>query len=183
MFLGDDVSRRLVFFQLVMLCFVLCGCNHYASMENVTPNIASARYNAQLGLTYLKKGATDEALVKLNLAQEQAPTDPLVLDSLGYFYEVMGDKAKANGYYSGAIVQAPDSGMVINIYGAFLCRQGYYNASIQYFMRAAATGYAQRSQAFANARYCAAMIERELGDRQKSAYYSNLLNTLPSTIK
>ena len=155
--------------------FALSGCDHYASMEGVTPNIPAARFNAQVGISYLKQGDTGAAQSRLQLAKAQAPNDPLVLDALGYYYEVTGDVNTANSYYSGAMIAAPDSGTVINTYGAFLCRQGYYGTSIPYFIRAAKTHYAQADHAYGNARYCLEMLHTTLGERSDYAYYNKLL--------
>lgn len=174
------MARMQNFILFCLACFILSGCNHYAFMETATPNIPAARFNAELAISYLKRGDTAQAQAKLRLALAQAPSDPLVLDTMAYYYEVTGNIDLASSYYAGAMIQAPESGTIMNNYGAFLCRQGYYSTSIPFFIKAAKTHYAQADHAYANARYCASLMHHELGEHTEYAYYNRLLWKSPN---
>jgi Tfp pilus assembly protein PilF len=105
-------------------CIILTSCYHssHGSMSILTPNAQFAEHNAQLGLAYLEKGYTNLAQEKLQLALTQAPHDPLVLDSMGYYYEKTGELSQANKYFLGALLYNPNSETANRNYKAFLYR-------------------------------------------------------------
>ena len=136
------------------------------------PNTPAARYNAEQGLYYLHYGQTERAAEKFNLAKEQAPRDPLVMDALAFYYEKSGDIPLANQTYFNAMLLDPNSGTLRNNYGAFLCRNGYTKESIDYFMRASQVpNYQESTVSYAHARFCT----EKLGDGDDYAYYTKLL--------
>jgi type IV pilus assembly protein PilF len=135
-----------------------------------------ARANAELGLTYLHQGESQLAQEKLQLAYSQSPTDPLVLNAMGYLFEKMGDLNLANSYFLAAMMAAPESGTIENNYGAFLCRNHRYRESIPYFINASQIPhFAQAKLAYANARYCVERLKTTLGAEADYAYYTKLL--------
>lgn len=141
-------------------------------MSIIHPNEAAGRFNAEQGLAYLHAGNTTLAHEKFELAQQQAPTDPITLDALAFYYEKSGDIERANQTYFYALLLAPRSGTIRNNYGAFLCRNGYSHESIAYFLKAANTPhYSETANAYANAIFCA----ERLGDTAEYAYYTRLL--------
>jgi type IV pilus assembly protein PilF len=154
---------------LVLLILTLCGCVH--NKQNISnqqnyydSSKAKARENASLVFNYLRQGYTDYAQEKLHLALAQAPDDPVVLDIAGYFYEKTGRIKLANRYYKQAVIAAPYSGIAKNNYGAFLCRNGYYKASIPYFLQASTTPRTPVTrEALENAQYCRMKIKTGLG--------------------
>jgi type IV pilus assembly protein PilF len=152
------VARKLLsLIPYCIICLALGACNTdtHASLQTEYPNFNKARANANSAIIYLHQGETDRALEKINLALEQAPNDPLVLDSAGFYHEKSGEIEVANGYFFKALVLAPTSGTIRNNYGAFLCRNGYSKASIEYFLQAARTpNYAEAAQAYSNAKTC-----------------------------
>jgi type IV pilus assembly protein PilF len=149
-------------------------------MDIIHPNEAAGRFNAEQGLYYLHSGNTILAHEKFVLAQNQAPTDPLTLDALAFYYEKTGDLELANDTYFYALLQDPNSGTIRNNYGAFLCRNNYSRDSILYFLKAAKTPhYADAAEAYANAKFCA----ERLGDKTEYAYYTKLLrNPIPKQV-
>ncbi len=166
--------------SLLIIFIVSCGltacAGDHGTADISTPNLYQARHNAALGMKALHNGHSDIAVEKLQLASEQAPQDPLVLAAWGYFYEKSGDLDRANSYYAYATVVAGRSGTIRNMYGAFLCRNGYPAESISHFLKAAETPhYNQADYAMANARYCAEQIKRGLGGNDEYAYYTRLV--------
>jgi type IV pilus assembly protein PilF len=172
---GALVARKLltlIILGIVPLALSACFRNDTGSLQVTYPYLQEARSNARIALDYLEMGRTDIAVEKINLALQQAPLDPIVLDSAGYFQEKSGDIDLANRYFLKALTIAPTSGTIRNNYGAFLCRNGYSRTAIEYFLQAAHTpNYSAAAEAYANARYCA----RGLGGKAESAYYTGLL--------
>jgi type IV pilus assembly protein PilF len=170
---GVHVTRQLLSNLLIFSSLLLpaCGMQH-DSYHLDYPNLPAARFNAEQGMRYLHNGQTNLAAEKFNLAKDQAPRDPLVMDALAFYYEKSGDKELANQTYFNALLLDPHSGTLRNNYGAFLCRNGYSAASIDYFMKAARVpNYRDADGAYANARYC---VEK-LGAGDEYAYYTKLL--------
>jgi type IV pilus assembly protein PilF len=159
---------------LCAACCVLNACSRdvNASLHVSYPNLQNARVLAAQAINDMHNGDTPDATQKINFALSEAPNDPLVLDAMGFYLEKAGDLDGANGFYFKALLTAPQSGTIRNNYGAFLCRNGYSEDAINYFMQAALTpGYPHPEKAYANARYCAQV----LGDSPESAYYTKLL--------
>ncbi len=169
------MTRQLLSSCLILSTSLLLGCSmsmHRDSYHLDYPNLPAARFNAEQGLRYLHNGETNMAAEKFNLAVEQAPRDPLVMDALAFYYEKSGDLALANQTYFNALLLDWRSGTLRNNYAAFLCRNGYSKQSIDYYMKAAGVpNYRDAEGAYANARYC---VEK-LGAGDEYAYYTKLL--------
>jgi type IV pilus assembly protein PilF len=166
--LGEFMARTIGFrciFLLIILLLNGCHARHQTTTPTVSPSRIAARENAHLVFSYLHQGYTDKAYEKLQLALTQAPDDPVILDTAGYYYEKTGRLRAANRYYKEATVASPYSGIAKNNYGAFLCRNGYYKASIPLFLQAAATPHTPiTQQARQNAQYCSLKLKSRLGD-------------------
>lgn len=173
---GAAVARKLL--SLITLCSVnlaltACVQNTDGSLQVTYPYQKEARMNARNGLSELREGETGSAYIKLKLALRQAPNDALILDSMGYYMEKTGDMDLANRYFFKAVTVAPASGAIRSNYGAFLCRNGYSEEGIVYFLQAAnIPHYNAVAKAYADARHCA----EGLGDKAESAYYIKLIN-------
>ncbi|MBN2689935.1 MAG: hypothetical protein JXR42_05005 [Gammaproteobacteria bacterium] len=140
-----------VFFALIFLV----GC--VANAPSVTNERAT--YNAQLGLAYVQQNNFAKAKESLLLAMQQAPKNPLVIQSYAYFLEKTKQLTLAKIYYQKALNLAPANGAVLNNQGAFLCRQKKYRKGIKYLKKAASDiNYAHANEAYRNAGFCAAMI-------------------------
>jgi Tfp pilus assembly protein PilF len=83
-------------------------------MDIIHPNEAAGRFNAEQGLYYLHSGNTILAHEKFVLAQNQAPTDPLTLDALAFYYEKTGDLELANDTFTHCCkIQTPEQFEII----------------------------------------------------------------------
>lgn len=160
-----------VFTMIVMLAITSCGNTQHMTMSTQFPNLNAAHKNAALAIRYLHKGYTNLAQEKIQLALEQAPHDPLVLDTMGYYYEKTGELDKANQYFTGALLLNPKSILARNNYGAFLCRNGMDNAASWYFQAPKQPSSAITNQIKANAAYCSQKTQFMLGDNGIYAYY------------
>jgi type IV pilus assembly protein PilF len=150
----------------------LSSCTYEKSPPVCPPPSPSAISNARAGLNYLHSGYTDKARERLKLALNQAPNNPMIIDAMAYYYEKTGEIIKANDYYRKAIIANPNSGTALNNYGAFLCRNGRYEASLSYFDDATdLLGPKMARNARANKIFCMRKMEASLGSRSASAYY------------
>jgi type IV pilus assembly protein PilF len=160
-----------------LILFTLTGCcyqNGNGRMQPYFPEKNQARGNAQAALTYLQQGYTDKSYDSLQLALKQSPNDPAILGIAGYYYEKTGNLPRANGYYAQATLVSPQSGIAKNNYGAFLCRNGYFEASIPLFKQAAAIQNTPiRYQALENAKYCSEKMQSGLGASPTYAYHTH----------
>lgn len=146
---------------LGLLFLALGACTAARTDPPLSPNQAelAAGYNVQLGLAYLSQQEPARAKSKLLHALELAPHYPPALEAMAYFQEQTGNVALATEYYQQALAEAPGSGMVLNNYGAFLCRQGQYQAAIEYFQRAVNDpNYLPVAEAYENAGICALQL-------------------------
>jgi type IV pilus assembly protein PilF len=153
------------------------GCTSSSSSGNSTsaattaqkssPELA-ARYNTELAEGYMKEGRMDLAQQKLSLALKEAPRLALVHNELALYYERVGQDSEADREYQLSLKYAPGDPSTLNNYGAFLCREGKYRASLDYFTRAAANlDYNTPDAALANAGMCALKIP----DKQLAQQY------------
>lgn len=147
------------------LCLLITGCSSHL-FSSAKENPAAAEINAKLALAYLEKNDLVHARQKLIAAQQQAPHDPAIWYSSGYFFERTGDNSAARHAYLRAIQLSPQEGAAQNNYGVFLCRQGEYAAAISHFLLAAKDpSYLNVANAYQNAAYCAAKIpDKALAD-------------------
>lgn len=141
---------------------VAAGCTSSSPPNPVTskasPELA-ARYNTQLGIAYMRQGRMDLAQQKLATALKEAPHMAIVHNALALYYERAGEPDKADQQYRLSLQYAPGDPNTLNNYGAFLCRQGDYKRSLDYFTRAAADiDYDTPDAALANAGMCALQI-------------------------
>jgi len=149
-------------YVLWVLFLLLVGCSS-SLPQALSPSEESlaraAQLNAQLGMEYLKNGNIGKAKHKLLLALKQDSKSPEVLGAMGYFQEHTGNFTAAQSYYSKALQVSGSSGTSHNNYGAFLCRQGQYQASLSHFIAATQDpNYLTPGEAFENAGLCAEQI-------------------------
>lgn len=158
---------------LIFLLLSACA-TQYNEPQPLSASQVMARDNAQLVFMFLHRGYTDKAYDHLQTALQQAPDDPVILDTAGYYYEKIGVISVANRYYKQAVIVAPKSGITKNNYGAFLCRNGYYKESLPLFQAAAATpGTPIYSLAVKNEKYCNIQMQTKLGGKGTYAYYTH----------
>ncbi|MGH8427820.1 MAG: type IV pilus biogenesis/stability protein PilW [Gammaproteobacteria bacterium] len=156
--------KRLAVLAVVMVALaVSSGCTSSSSSPQAIPKKASpelaARYNTQLAYGYMREGHMDIAQQKLATALQQAPHLAFVHNTLAFYYEQVGDKNRADQQYKLSLQYDPNDPNTFNNYGAFLCRNGEYRASLNYFSRAAADlNYNTPDAALVNAGICALKI-------------------------
>ena len=93
------------------------------------------------------------AALKINPASDAANT------LLALIQDRQGNSQKAGAYYKRAAELAPNQGVALNNYGAWLCANGYPAESLVWFDRAiAAPGYGSPASALANAGGCALKV-------------------------
>ncbi len=119
----------------------------------------AADMNVKLGMMYLQKGETQRAQQRFTQALANAPENPAAWYSMGYFWEVMGDNAKAEPYFKKAISIDPQNGNAKNNYGTFLCHAGRYKEGIYQFKAAINTpNYLNQTGAYENIGLCSMKI-------------------------
>ena len=158
---------------LCIISFVLTACSYQVQKANTSyPNSKYARENAALGLRYLRQGDTNHAMARLQAAFRQNPTDPIVIDATAYFFEKTGEINKANSLYMYALSMGAEQRTANQNYGAFLCRNGYYQESIFYFRQAIRLpNSANTNDADLAMNYCSQKMQHALGDQATWAYY------------
>jgi type IV pilus assembly protein PilF len=136
---------------------VLAGCvSTTPEPANKTSDNDAARYNVQLGMSYLQRGDLEGAREKLERAAQQDPNLPAAHAALGILYERAGDMRRAGDHLRRASRLAPDNPDMLNSYGGFLCRQGDRREGIRHFEMAASNAYYRTPEAaLTNAGVCA----------------------------
>lgn len=141
-----------IFLASVLL---LAGCASTETAPKVSDEDA-ARFNVELGVSYLQRGNLQDARDKLERAVEQDPSFPSAHAALGFLYERVGEMDKAGVHLRRAAQLAPDDAALQNNYGGFLCRRGERKAGIEYFERAARDAFYRTPEvALTNAGVCA----------------------------
>ena len=145
---------------LVPAVLLLAGCVTSSSSptQKKSPRKA-AMYNTQLAIIYMREDRLDLAQNKLAEALSQAPHAVEVHNALALYYERIGRLSEADHQLKLALEYGEDDPDTLNNYGAFLCRQGKYRKSIQYFLKASNNlNYSTPDEALANAGLCALKI-------------------------
>lgn len=161
---------------LMFACGLLSACHYYSAKSDNFDE--AARYNVQLGLTYLKQGDRSKAKIKLLKALTQAPNQPEVNAAMAWYLERCGDVNQARIYYQKALKFSANQGAQLNNYGAFLCRHGQYKEAESYFQKAIKdVQYEHTAAAYENAGLCAEAIP----DYAKAtAYFEKALEQDPA---
>lgn len=124
-------------------------------MERVSP-VQAADVNTRLGVGYFERGDLEVAIDKLERAIELDPAHVPAYVTLGLIQERLNRPERARRYFRDAIELAPEDGATLNSYATFLCRQGEYEQSDEFFRRALDDPfYDTRAVALSNAGSCA----------------------------
>ncbi|MHC9086186.1 type IV pilus biogenesis/stability protein PilW [Luteimonas sp. RIT-PG2_3] len=103
----------------------------------------------------LQDGEFDEAEKQTRLALKQSRRSADAHTMLALIESARGRTAQAGGYYARAAELAPEQGIALNNYGAWLCDNGRQAESVGWFDRALADpAYNRRASAMANAGAC-----------------------------
>jgi type IV pilus assembly protein PilF len=143
---------------LFVLAFVSgCVSSTEGSMESNDEE--AAKYNTQLGATYLQRGMLEQAREKLEKAVEQNPDQASARAYLGVLYERIDEEKLAGNQYRAAARLKPKDPFILNTYGGYLCRTDKRREGIDNFVRAAKNPlYQTPAVALTNAGVCAAGI-------------------------
>ena len=117
-------------------CVVLTGCvtttSGEAPVEKDKQEVAAL--NLDLGISYLRQGNLDQALLKLNKSIEDDPKNPTAHRALGLTYERLGDIEGAEKEYRAAVKLAPNDPDALNELAIFQCRHGDAKEAFAYFI-------------------------------------------------
>ncbi|WP_394392183.1 type IV pilus biogenesis/stability protein PilW [Shewanella woodyi] len=145
--------------------------------EREFDNVLAAQKRAQLGLTYLRKGNSQQAKYNLDKAVEFAPNIQDVHISMAYYYQTVGELENAEDSYRKAINARDASGDGLNNFGVFLCQQEKYKESEKMFLRAVKMpSYTRSGDSYENLGICS----RKAGEIEKARkYFSTALRYNP----
>lgn len=145
-------------FTALLLAGCVTSSPSPSQFGKTSPKLA-AQYNTQLAIAYMQQGRMDLARSKLADALRQAPKTPEVHNALALYYERTGRPHQAAHQYQLSLDYDPGNPDTQNNYGAFLCREGKYRESIDYFVKASNNlNYDTPDKALANAGLCALRI-------------------------
>jgi len=138
---------------------LLCGCVSSTDANRVGDDFnreEAAKTRMSLGLTYLKNNNYTQAKKNLDKALEFYPHSGDVHYALAYYYQLVGDNERAESAYKTAISLSPNSGDIMNSYGAFQCQNGRYAEAKRYFLKAIdSKQYANAAETYENLALCA----------------------------
>jgi len=138
---------------------VLAGCTTTPRESAAVSDKDAARFNVQLGMSYMQRGDLEGAREKLERALQQDATLPAAHAALGILYERAGDPRRAQEHLRRATRLAPDDPNMLNNFGGFLCRQGEFKEGIRHFEMAAGNAFYRTPEAaLTNAGVCARRI-------------------------
>lgn len=158
---------------------LLCGCvseRTYSGTdvpvaEREFDNESAARQRAQLGLTYLQKGNSQQAKYNLDKAVEYAPDLEAVHVSMAYYYQTVGELENAETSYRKAIRTSDATGDAMNNFGVFLCQQEKYKQSEEMFLKAVRMPkYTRSASSYENLGICS----RKAGQLDKAKDYFSM---------
>lgn len=136
--------------------------------ERQLDKVGAARERMQLGLTYLKRGNTEQAKYNLDKAVEYTPDLSEVHIALAYYYQTVGDLARTEESYMRAINSSDATGDAKNNFGVFLCQQKKFELSEKMFKEAIETPkYTRTASSYENLGMCS----RLAGNKEKARQY------------
>ncbi|MCC5452589.1 type IV pilus biogenesis/stability protein PilW [Rheinheimera sp. UJ51] len=142
---------------------ILSGCvsestyvaNERQVSQRSVDNTEAARTRISLGLNYLRRGDTTQALYNLERAKTMAPNLPEVFNALAYYYQTVGEHTQAENAYKQAIAKDSNNADAYNNYGAFLCQIGKYAEAEQLLLSAISKpGYIRVAESYENLALC-----------------------------
>ncbi|MDV7105297.1 type IV pilus biogenesis/stability protein PilW [Vibrio sp. TH_r3] len=123
---------------VTFLACIVMGCVTVSEHDSLSTfdNIKAADARIALGLNYLQANNRLKARENLELAIKFAPNYYRSLNSIAYYYQLVGENELADKAYNHAMWESPNNGELLNNYGAFLCRLGQYVQADKFFNRA-----------------------------------------------
>lgn len=157
-----DFLRPLLAGGLVLLLAACAGGTGGTRSTAAAPEMSSKGLaNLQLAQNYLKVGKLDIAIDRANRALRSDPDSADVHVVLGMIRQALNDSARAGEHYKRAAELGPDTGHVLNAYGAWLCERQQYDEADAVFSRAVLDPfYESKAQAYYNAGRCSILAGR-----------------------
>ncbi|GHG62304.1 hypothetical protein GCM10010919_07530 [Alishewanella longhuensis] len=143
--------------------FILSGCvsesTYVANDRQVTQrnvdNTEAAKTRISLGLNYLRRGDTTQALFNLERARSMAPNLPEVYNALAFYYQTVGEQVQAENAYKQAIAKDSNNADAYNNYGAFLCQIDRFEDAERLLLSAISKpGYIRVAESYENLALC-----------------------------
>ena len=144
--------------SLCWMSFFLTGCASHQNAAGQATNQADivtesdepdnrrrARLRMELASGYFEQGQTNVALDELKQALVADPTFADAYNLRGLVYMRLNDLPLAEDSFKRALALSPRDAGVAHNYGWFLCQQGRYAESLQWFGRAISNPTCRRS--------------------------------------
>jgi type IV pilus assembly protein PilF len=133
--------RQNIFITLISI-ITLTACNQPVgtSNQNIRPSQTTnevAAANLDLGIEYMRQGAYENALGKLEKARQADPGYSPTYNVLGLLYQQLGDSNKAEKNFKHALSLNSNDSSTLNNYGSFLCRHNRLEEAEKTYLRAA----------------------------------------------
>lgn len=142
---------------LVVATGCASGSRTSASLDSGGQTSAVAQRAINMAKVLLARGDATGALAEAETAVRLEPRSGLAHAVLANALESLDRDEDAAREYRRAVALAPNSGVVLNAHGTFLCRSGHTDEAMTAFLKATADGsYREPEQALANAGSCAA---------------------------
>lgn len=136
-------------------------------------NTEAAKTRISLGLNYLRRGDSTQALFNLERARTMAPNLPEVYNALAFYYQTVGEHAQAENAYKQAIARDANNADAYNNYGAFLCQIGKFEDAERLLLTAIAKpGYIRVAESYENLALC--QLEQDGFERARNFLASSL---------
>lgn len=143
--------------------FILSGCvsesTYVANERQITQrnvdNTEAAKTRISLGLNYLRRGDSTQALYNLERAKTMAPNLPEVYNALAFYYQTVGEHVQAENAYKQAIAKDSNNADAYNNYGAFLCQIDRFEDAERLLLSAISKpGYIRVAESYENLALC-----------------------------
>ncbi len=142
------------------LALALAGCagtgGSASRAAKVQPEMSNKGLaNLQLAQNYLASGKLDIAMDRAQRAMRSDPGSADVQVVMGMIRQALNDQVRAGEHFAHAAKLAPDTGHVLNAYGAWLCERQEYDEADAVLTRAVLDPfYEAKAQAYYNAGRC-----------------------------
>lgn len=141
------------------LALALAGCAGTGGATRATkaqPEMSNkGMANLQLAQNYLSAGKLDVAMDRAQRALRSDPGSADVQVVMGMIRQALDDSTRAGEHFAQAARLAPDTGHILNAYGAWLCEHRKYDEADTVFARAVLDPfYEAKAQAYYNAGRC-----------------------------
>ena len=117
--------------MIVSLLFTACASEPYRNEEKLKE---ASKYNADLGLAYLRQGRNAIAMTKLSKAIEQNEDNAEAHHYIAELYRRLGKMEESEKHFKKALELTPNDSMLQNNYGVFLCQQEKYKEARVLFL-------------------------------------------------